>query len=64
MPIEDLNLSIRAYNVLRRNGLLTVGKVLEKSEEELLALRNLGRKAYDELRERLDEMGILPSSPI
>ncbi len=59
MPIEDLNLSMRAYNCLRRSGLMTVGQVLEKSEEELLALRNFGRKSYDELRERLDELGLL-----
>ncbi|MDO8614199.1 MAG: DNA-directed RNA polymerase subunit alpha [Dehalococcoidia bacterium] len=59
MPIEDLNLSMRAYNCLRRSGLMTVGQVLEKSEEELLALRNFGRKSYDELREKLDEMGLL-----
>lgn len=59
MPIEDLTLSMRAYNCLRRSGLMTVGQVLEKSEEELLALRNFGRKSYDELRERLDELGLL-----
>jgi len=40
---------------------MTVGQVLEKSEEELLALRNFGRKSYDELRERLDEMNLLPA---
>jgi DNA-directed RNA polymerase subunit alpha len=59
MPIEDLNLSMRAYNCLRRSGLITIGQVLEKSEEELLALRNFGRKSYDELRDKLDEMNIL-----
>jgi DNA-directed RNA polymerase subunit alpha len=59
MPIEDLNLSMRAYNCLRRSGLITIGQVLEKSEEELLALRNFGRKSYDELRDKLDELGIL-----
>jgi DNA-directed RNA polymerase subunit alpha len=52
---------MRAYNCLRRSGLMTVGQVLEKSEEELLALRNFGRKSYDELRERLDELGLLPA---
>jgi DNA-directed RNA polymerase subunit alpha len=61
MAIEDLALSMRAYNCLRRSGLMTVGQVLEKSEEELLALRNFGRKSYDELRERLDELGLLPA---
>jgi DNA-directed RNA polymerase subunit alpha len=60
MPIEDLNLSMRAYNCLRRSGLMTVAQVLEKSEDELLALRNFGRKSYDELREKLDELGLLP----
>lgn len=59
MPIEDLDLSIRAYNVLRRSGLITVGQVAEKSEHELLTLRNFGRKSYDELRQRLDELGII-----
>jgi len=58
-PIEDLNLSVRAYNCLKRSGLMTVGAVLEKSEEELLALRNFGRKSYDELRDKLVSMGFL-----
>jgi DNA-directed RNA polymerase subunit alpha len=58
-PIEDLNLSVRAYNCLKRSGLMTVGAVLEKSEEELLALRNFGRKSYDELREKLIAMDFL-----
>ncbi len=60
MPIEDLSLSMRAYNCLRRSGLMTVGQVLEKSEEELLSLRNFGRKSYDELKDKLNEMGLLP----
>jgi len=59
MPIEDLSLSVRAYNCLKRSGLMTVGAVLEKSEDELLSLRNFGRKSYDELREKLAEMGLL-----
>jgi len=58
-PIEDLNLSVRAYNCLKRSGLMTVGQVLEKSEDELLSLRNFGRKSYDELREKLIERGLL-----
>lgn len=61
LPIERLSLSMRAYNVLRRSGLVTIGQVMEKSEEELLALRNFGRASYDELREKLDEMGMPPS---
>ncbi|HCV00837.1 MAG TPA: DNA-directed RNA polymerase subunit alpha [Dehalococcoidia bacterium] len=55
-PIEALQLSVRAYNCLRRSGLMTIGQVLERSEDELLALRNFGHKSYDELRDRLIEM--------
>ncbi|MCX7618687.1 DNA-directed RNA polymerase subunit alpha [Tepidiforma sp.] len=63
-PIEDLQLSVRAYNCLKRSGLMTVGQVLEKSEDELLGLRNFGRKSYDELRERLIELGYIdPNQP-
>jgi DNA-directed RNA polymerase subunit alpha len=63
-PIEDLNLSVRAYNCLKRSGLMTVGQVLEKSEDELLSLRNFGRKSYDELRERLVDLGFLEASAL
>jgi len=59
IPIEDLNLSMRGYNALRRSGLATVGAMLRKSEGDLLALRNFGRQSYDELRDRLDELGIV-----
>lgn len=57
MPIEQLDLSVRAYNCLKRSGLMTVGAVLEKSEEELLALRNFGEKSYHELRDKLVASG-------
>ena len=54
-PIEVLDLSVRVYNCLRRSGLMTVGQVLERTEDELLNIRNFGRKPYDELRDRLIE---------
>jgi DNA-directed RNA polymerase subunit alpha len=54
---------MRAYNVLRRSGLITIGQVAEKSEEDLLALRNFGQASYDELREKLGELGLPPSPP-
>ena len=57
IPIETLGLSVRAYNCLKRSGLTTVGLVLEKSEEEMLALRNFGEKSYEELREKLVDQG-------
>jgi DNA-directed RNA polymerase subunit alpha len=56
-PIEDLDLSVRAYNCLKRSGLTTVGAILERSEEELLALRNFGEKSYEELRDKLVAKG-------
>jgi len=62
--IEDLSLSVRAYNCLKRSGLMTVGEVLEKSEDELLALRNFGRKSYDELKSRLRELDFLPPETV
>jgi DNA-directed RNA polymerase subunit alpha len=62
-PIEQLNLSVRAYNCLKRSGLMTVGQVLEKSEDDLLALRNFGRKSYDELRAKLIQMDFLQPEP-
>jgi DNA-directed RNA polymerase subunit alpha len=58
-PIEELSLSVRAYNCLKRSGLMTVGQVIEKSEDELLALRNFGRKSYDELKGKLIQMDFL-----
>jgi hypothetical protein len=61
LPIADLNLSMRASNVLRRGGFVTVGQVLTKTEEELLSLRNFRRRDYLVLREKLDELGILPN---
>jgi len=62
-PIEQLSLSVRAYNCLKRSGLMTVGQVLEKSEDDLLALRNFGRKSYDELRAKLIQMDFLQPEP-
>ena len=56
-PIESLELSVRAYNCLKRSGLVTVGAILERSEDELLALRNFGEKSYQELHESLVARG-------
>jgi DNA-directed RNA polymerase subunit alpha len=52
-PIETLDLSPRAYNSLKRAGVGKVGEVLDMSEDELLNVRNFGRKSLDELRDRL-----------
>ena len=62
VPIEELELTVRAYNCLKRAGITRVGEVLErleKGEEEILAIRNFGRKSLIELVERLDTKGFL-----
>jgi DNA-directed RNA polymerase subunit alpha len=61
-PIEDLELSVRAYNCLKRSGITRVGQVLEMSEDDLLAVWNFGRKSLDELRERLHAKGYIEYS--
>ncbi len=60
--IEELELSVRAYNCLKRAGITKVGEVLEKlekGEEEILSIRNFGRKSLTELVEKLDAKGYL-----
>src|SRR5258708_2655563 len=54
-PIEELDLSVRAFNCLKANEIQTVGQLLQKREEELLALRNFGRKSLDEIKQKLVE---------
>jgi DNA-directed RNA polymerase subunit alpha len=61
--IEDLDLSVRAFNCLKRAGITKVGEILEKlerDEEELLAIRNFGQKSLDELKENLEAKGFWP----
>lgn len=59
MPIEKLELTPRAYNSLKRANISKVGELLEMSEEELLSVRNFGKKSLDELRDRLAQNGLL-----
>jgi DNA-directed RNA polymerase subunit alpha len=61
-PIEELELTVRAYNCLKRAGITRIGEILkrmEKGEEEMLAIRNFGKKSLDELVERLEEKGYM-----
>ena len=62
MPIEQLDLSVRVFNSLKRTGITTVGEVLDmlgKGEETMLAIRNFGDKSLEELRDKLREKGYL-----
>ena len=66
-PIEQLDLSVRVFNSLKRTGITTVGEVLEvlnKGEEAMLAIRNFGEKSLDELHEKLHEKGYLKEPPV
>ncbi len=61
-PIEELDLTVRAYNCLKRSGLTKVGQVLTMNREDLLAVRNFGEKSLDELRDSLLARRLLPTS--
>ncbi len=61
-PIEELELTVRAYNCLKRAGITKIGEILrrmEKGEDEMLAIRNFGKKSLDELVDRLREKNYL-----
>jgi DNA-directed RNA polymerase subunit alpha len=61
-PIENLDLSVRVFNSLKRAGITTVGEVLElleKGEEAIMSIRNFGEKSLDELRDKMKEKGYL-----
>jgi DNA-directed RNA polymerase subunit alpha len=57
-PIEDMDLTVRSYNCLKREGVTTVGELVQKSEEDLLEIRNFGQKSIDEVKAKLEEMGL------
>ncbi|HSW58252.1 MAG TPA: DNA-directed RNA polymerase subunit alpha [Dehalococcoidales bacterium] len=59
MPVEDLELSVRTLNSLRRGGINTVGELISKTEKELLSLRNFGQKSRQEVEERLAVIGLM-----
>ncbi len=58
LTIEELNLSVRSYNCLKREGINTVGELVQKSEAELMDIRNFGQKSIDEVKAKLDELGL------
>ncbi|ARU61094.1 DNA-directed RNA polymerase subunit alpha [Tumebacillus avium] len=58
MTIEELELSVRSYNCLKRAGINTVQELCSKTEEEMMKVRNLGRKSLEEVQEKLAELGL------
>ncbi|WP_432559820.1 DNA-directed RNA polymerase subunit alpha [Granulicoccus sp. GXG6511] len=58
LPVEDLNLTVRSYNCLKREGIHTVSELVSRSEQDLLDIRNFGSKSIDEVKLKLHEMGL------
>ena len=58
MPIEELDLSVRAYNCLKRAGINTVEELIKKTEEDMMKIRNFGKKSLEEVKSKLDEFGL------
>ncbi len=58
MTIEELDLSVRSYNCLKRAGINTVQELTQKSEEDMMKVRNLGRKSLDEVKNKLDDLNL------
>ncbi len=58
MPIEDLDLSVRSYNCLKREGINTVSELVALSETQLMNIRNFGQKSVDEVKDKLTELGL------
>jgi len=64
-PVEDLQLPVRAFNSLRREGIHTVGDLAARNEADLLAINNLGRQSVSEIKQKLAERGLAlaPAAP-
>ncbi|GAB3559066.1 DNA-directed RNA polymerase subunit alpha [Spelaeicoccus albus] len=64
LAIEDLDLTVRSYNCLKREGIHTVGELVARSEADLMDIRNFGAKSIDEVKQKLAELGLqLKDSP-
>jgi|TARA_B110000977_G_scaffold201018_1_gene293687 DNA-directed RNA polymerase subunit alpha len=64
MPIESLDLTVRSYNCLKREGINNVSELVALSEHQLMNIRNFGQKSVDEVRDKLIEMGLSLKDPI
>ena len=57
LTIEELDFSVRSYNCLKRAAINTVGELIKKSDEDMMKVRNLGRKSLEEVIQKLNELG-------
>ncbi len=62
MTIEELDLSVRSFNCLKRAGINTVNDLIDKSAEEMMKVRNLGKKSFEEVKSKLHSLGYELSS--
>jgi len=62
MTIEELDLSVRSFNCLKRAGINTVGDLISRTEEDMMKVRNLGRKSLEEVINKLSAMGLAMAS--
>jgi DNA-directed RNA polymerase subunit alpha len=58
VPVETLNLSVRSFNCLKRAGISKVSELLDMSEDEIIKMRNFGKKSLDEIKQVLEERGL------
>ncbi|HHW91842.1 MAG TPA: DNA-directed RNA polymerase subunit alpha [Firmicutes bacterium] len=58
MAIEELDLSVRSYNCLKRAGINCVGELIQKTEEDMMKVRNLGKKSLEEVQQKLASLGL------
>lgn len=58
MTIEELDLSVRSYNCLKRAGINTVQELTDKSDADMMKVRNLGRKSLEEIQHKLQELSL------
>ncbi len=58
MSIEELDLSVRSYNCLKRAGINSVQELTDKSEADMMKVRNLGRKSLEEVKFKLEDLGL------
>ena len=58
LTIEELDLSVRSYNCLKRANILTVGDLVKKTGEDMMKVRNMGKKSLDEITNKLEMMGL------
>jgi DNA-directed RNA polymerase subunit alpha len=58
IPVDELDLSVRSYNCLKRAGISKISELLQKTEDEIMNMRNLGKKSVDEIKEKLAERNL------